>query len=90
MENLEALGYVKNYDMFAFPYDWRLPPCELQLRDQYYTKLKDQITETVKARGQPAVVIGHSMGNRTLQYFFNFGIFSAFLSSTSILFVVIF
>jgi hypothetical protein len=51
-------------------YDWRLPPHQLEIRDRYFTNLKQSIQDMSKDYG-PVVLVGHSMGNRVIQYFLN-------------------
>jgi triacylglycerol esterase/lipase EstA (alpha/beta hydrolase family) len=42
----------------------------LEERDKYFTRLKDMIEQTKRLNGgKKVVLIGHSMGNRTLSYF---------------------
>lgn len=36
IKDLKALGYTNN-NLRAMPYDWRLPPHMLEIRDQYFT-----------------------------------------------------
>src|SRR5690606_3680895 len=38
VENLRAVGYTDS-NMIARPYDWRLPPHYLELRDKYFSGL---------------------------------------------------
>eukprot|EP01127_Copromyxa_protea_P016156 TRINITY_DN4751_c0_g1_i1.p1 TRINITY_DN4751_c0_g1~~TRINITY_DN4751_c0_g1_i1.p1 ORF type:complete len:957 (+),score=156.27 TRINITY_DN4751_c0_g1_i1:1083-3953(+) len=72
IKNLEAMGYVtegENQNLYAFPYDWRIPPHYLEERDKYFSKLHDRIEEIKRRLQKPVVLVGHSMGNRIIQYF---------------------
>eukprot|EP01124_Arcella_intermedia_P023713 TRINITY_DN3825_c0_g1_i1.p1 TRINITY_DN3825_c0_g1~~TRINITY_DN3825_c0_g1_i1.p1 ORF type:complete len:984 (+),score=206.70 TRINITY_DN3825_c0_g1_i1:18-2969(+) len=68
IKNLEKLGYVDEKTLFARPYDWRIPPHYLEIRDKYFTNLYQSISQLTT----PIVLIGHSMGNRIIQYFLLF------------------
>lgn len=49
--------------MFLASYDWRLSFYNLEVRDQYFTKLQSTIETSMKAsNGIPAVIVTHSMG----------------------------
>lgn len=52
-------------------YDWRLPPHQLEIRDGYFTYLKNHIQMMRVTNSSPVVLLGHSMGNRVIQYFLN-------------------
>jgi len=71
VETLEALGYNET-NLQCAPYDWRIPPSVLEQRDGFYSWLKDEVEAMSKRNGQPVILTGHSMGNRTCQYFLNF------------------
>lgn len=45
-------------------YDWRLSFSNLEVRDSYFTKLKNTIELSKKQTGLKVVVITHSMGKR--------------------------
>ncbi|ORZ17995.1 phospholipid/diacylglycerol acyltransferase [Absidia repens] len=68
IENLSAIGYDSN-TMYMASYDWRLALGHLEVRDQYFSRLKTHIESMKQASGQKAVVIGHSMGSTVLYYF---------------------
>jgi hypothetical protein len=70
VENLMSLGYTDS-NLLCAPYDWRLPPCFLEERDVYFTFLKHRIEEMRLREKKKVVILGHSMGNRTIQYFLN-------------------
>jgi len=52
-------------------YDWRLAPRFLEERDGYFTQLKKSIADMRQRNNLPVVLLGHSMGNRTIHYFLN-------------------
>lgn len=68
IENLAAVGYDNN-NLHLAAYDWRLAYPDLEKRDKYFTKLKATIEITVKAEGEKAVILCHSMGGSVLLYF---------------------
>eukprot|EP01098_Paradermamoeba_levis_P014073 TRINITY_DN6604_c0_g1_i1.p1 TRINITY_DN6604_c0_g1~~TRINITY_DN6604_c0_g1_i1.p1 ORF type:complete len:843 (-),score=239.72 TRINITY_DN6604_c0_g1_i1:41-2251(-) len=71
IKTLEQLGYTDR-NLLAAPYDWRVPPYFLEKRDGFFSDLKKQIEDLVQLNdGTPAVLIAHSMGNRTAHYFLN-------------------
>jgi phospholipid:diacylglycerol acyltransferase len=62
IENLAFIGYDNN-NMYLASYDWRLSFYNLQVRDQYFSKLQAMIETSIKvSNGIPAVIITHSMG----------------------------
>jgi len=77
---LGSNGYVPEGSMFAHPYDWRMPPGLLQMRDRTFSRLKTKI-ETVVAeyeerhpmmQNRGVGIVALSLGNLFVQYFFNF------------------
>lgn len=70
IDNLRDLGYGE-HNLTAYGYDWRIPPAKLEERDGYFTKLKTGIENARIKNGLPVVIVAHSMGNRTTQYFLN-------------------
>jgi len=69
VENLESLGYTDGVNIMTAPYDWRLPYYYLEERDGYFTWLMNSIENMVEREKKPVVILGHSMGNRIIQYF---------------------
>eukprot|EP01105_Mastigella_eilhardi_P028779 TRINITY_DN972_c0_g1_i2.p1 TRINITY_DN972_c0_g1~~TRINITY_DN972_c0_g1_i2.p1 ORF type:complete len:804 (-),score=186.18 TRINITY_DN972_c0_g1_i2:89-2500(-) len=69
IENLEDFGYVEGYNMETCPYDWRLPPQNLEERDHFFSDLQARIEQLVSNTGNKVCLLGHSMGNRIIQYF---------------------
>eukprot|EP00658_Telonema_sp_P-2_P078006 TRINITY_DN720_c0_g1_i1.p1 TRINITY_DN720_c0_g1~~TRINITY_DN720_c0_g1_i1.p1 ORF type:complete len:649 (-),score=137.05 TRINITY_DN720_c0_g1_i1:63-2009(-) len=74
------MGVAPEDGMVAAPYDWRLSPDMLQMRDNFFTKLRHLIEEQVLKRpgvdcgSRPdhcpgIVVVAHSMGNNVFRYF---------------------
>ncbi|RCH85922.1 hypothetical protein CU097_008520 [Rhizopus azygosporus] len=68
IENLATVGYDTNNMHFA-SYDWRLSFSNLEVRDSYFTKLKNTIELSKKQTGLKVVVITHSMGGTMFPYF---------------------
>ncbi|OXC68404.1 hypothetical protein AYX13_03108 [Cryptococcus neoformans] len=68
VENLATVGYDTNsMDMAA--YDWRLAYYNLEIRDAYFTKLKNKIEMLHWHNKQKVVLCSHSMGGTLLVYF---------------------
>ncbi len=70
LENLATIGYDPT-NAFTAAYDWRLSYSNLEVRDQYFTRLKSHIETARKVSGQKAVLVSHSMGSQVLFYFFH-------------------
>ncbi|KAI9707081.1 MAG: hypothetical protein M1836_000041 [Candelina mexicana] len=70
LENLATIGYDPT-NAFTAAYDWRLSYSNLEVRDQYFTRLKSHIETALKVSGQKAVLVSHSMGSQVLFYFFH-------------------
>jgi hypothetical protein len=69
---IRMLAHEFGYDanaMVAAPYDWRLSPLELEVRDAFFSSLRMKIEVVVKKQGSPSIVIAHSMGNNIFLYF---------------------
>jgi hypothetical protein len=64
----QEFGYDSN-TLLGAPYDWRISPMELEIRDSFFTTLKMKIEITVKRHKRPAIVVAHSMGNNIFLYF---------------------
>lgn len=78
VENLYDLGYNDD-NLICAPYDWRVPFYYLEERDGYFSTLKVKIEAMVRREKKKAVILGHSMGNRIIQYFLNWvGLLSYF------------
>ncbi|KAG7134543.1 Phospholipid:diacylglycerol acyltransferase like protein [Verticillium longisporum] len=70
-ENLASIGYDPS-NSFTAAYDWRLAYPHLEIRDQYFTRLKNHIeTAFVASGGKKAVLVSHSMGGQVVFYFFH-------------------
>ncbi|KAK6194255.1 hypothetical protein LQW54_011640 [Pestalotiopsis sp. IQ-011] len=67
-ENLASLGYDPT-NSFTAAYDWRLSYRNLEVRDQYFTRLKSYIEIAHSSSGKKAVLASHSMGGQVLFYF---------------------
>jgi phospholipid:diacylglycerol acyltransferase len=70
LENLATIGYDPT-NSYTAAYDWRLSFKNLEVRDQYFTRLMMQIETSVKISGQKAVLVSHSMGGQVTFYFFH-------------------
>ena len=69
LENLATIGYDPS-NAFTAAYDWRLSYGNLEVRDQYFTRLKSYIEVAVHTSGAKTVLVSHSMGSQVLFYFF--------------------
>lgn len=70
LENLATIGYDPT-NSFTAAYDWRLSYANLEVRDQYFTRLKMYIEMAYKVSNKKAVLVSHSMGGQVLFYFFH-------------------
>ncbi|KAJ9118262.1 hypothetical protein QFC22_004173 [Naganishia vaughanmartiniae] len=68
VQNLAAIGYDTNAMEMA-AYDWRLSYMNLEIRDAYFTRLKNKIEMFKKTSGQKSVLTSHSMGGTVIMYF---------------------
>jgi len=68
IQTLADAGYDA-MSLDAAPYDWRIPPEHLEVRDHYFTRLKTRVEMMRKINGEKVVLMAHSMGNRCVQYF---------------------
>lgn len=72
---LQKEGYQEGVNLQAAPYDWRLPPSQLERRDGYFSGLIRQVEELYhNNHGTPVVIVGHSLGTKTAHYFLNFAL----------------
>ncbi|QLL31052.1 hypothetical protein HG536_0A08690 [Torulaspora globosa] len=68
IQNLGAIDYDPD-KMLTAAYDWRLAYLDLERRDRYFTKLKEQIELTHELSGEKVCLVGHSMGSQIVFYF---------------------
>ena len=68
LENLATLGYDPG-NSFTAAYDWRLSYRNLEVRDQYFSRLRSHIELALKTSGEKVTMISHSMGSQVLFYF---------------------
>lgn len=68
LENLATIGYDPT-NAFTAAYDWRLTYMNLEVRDQYFTRLKNHIEVAKEVSGKKVVLLSHSMGSQVLYYF---------------------
>eukprot|EP00045_Choanoeca_perplexa_P011545 m.123105 g.123105 ORF g.123105 m.123105 type:complete len:1130 (-) comp15670_c0_seq2:15-3404(-) len=67
--------YVNNWGyesstMIGMPYDWRLSPKRLSMRDDFFNQVKLGIEKAYLLNRMPAILIGHSLGNMVIGQFF--------------------
>jgi len=70
LENLATIGYDPT-NSYTAAYDWRLSYANLEVRDQYFTRLKMYIETAVKISNKKIVLVSHSMGSQVVFYFFH-------------------
>jgi phospholipid:diacylglycerol acyltransferase len=70
LENLATIGYDPT-NSFTAAYDWRLSYPNLEVRDQYFTRLMMYIETAYKTSNQKVVIVSHSMGSQVMFYFFH-------------------
>ncbi|TGO72278.1 hypothetical protein BELL_0472g00040 [Botrytis elliptica] len=68
LENLATIGYDPT-NSYTAAYDWRLSYANLEVRDQYFTRLKTHIELASKISNKKVVLVSHSMGGQVLFYF---------------------
>lgn len=68
LQNLGAIGYDPD-KMTTAAYDWRLAYLDLERRDRFFTKLKQQIELIHELSGEKVCLVGHSMGSQVVFYF---------------------
>ena len=70
---LKKVGYTDGKNLDAAPYDWRLPPSELERRDEYFTKTIEKV-ETLyhNNSGTKVVLLCHSLGCLCGEYLLRF------------------
>ena len=72
IQALKDAGYTDG-NLDAAPYDWRLPPSELEKRDGYFSNTMKQVEELYRRNDNtPVVLLCHSLGCKTGHYFLNF------------------
>ncbi|KAI9836160.1 MAG: hypothetical protein M1837_003448 [Sclerophora amabilis] len=70
LENLATIGYDPT-NSYTAAYDWRLSYSNLEVRDQYFSRLKAYIETSTHISGKKTVIMSHSMGSQVLFYFFH-------------------
>uniref|UniRef100_A0A1I8AHJ8 Lecithin:cholesterol acyltransferase n=1 Tax=Steinernema glaseri TaxID=37863 RepID=A0A1I8AHJ8_9BILA len=71
VDALVKWGYQRGKDIIGAPFDWRRAPHELE-KMGYYAMLRSTIETTYFYNGnKKVVVLGHSLGNPVLLYFYN-------------------
>lgn len=68
LENLATIGYDPT-NAFTAAYDWRMSYMNYEIRDQYFTRLKNHIEIAKHLSGEKSVLLSHSMGSQVLFYF---------------------
>lgn len=69
LENLATIGYDPT-NAFTAAYDWRRSYPNLEVRDQYFSRLKSYIETAVLVQGEKITLTSHSMGSQVVLYFF--------------------
>lgn len=69
LENLATIGYDPT-NAFSAAYDWRLAYANLEVRDQYFSRLKSYIETAALVKGEKVTLASHSMGSQVVLYFF--------------------
>ncbi|KAG0136051.1 Lecithin:cholesterol/phospholipid:diacylglycerol acyltransferase [Tuber indicum] len=69
IENLASIGYDPT-SAYTASYDWRLAYQNLELRDRYFSRLKNYIETAAKLSDKKVVLVAHSMGSQLAHYFF--------------------
>lgn len=69
-ENLATIGYDPT-NSFTAAYDWRLSYGNLEIRDQYFSRLKSYIETWATFNDRKVVLASHSMGSQVVFYFFH-------------------
>ena len=70
LENMASIGYDPT-NSYTAAYDWRLSYPNLEIRDQYFSRLKAYIESAVVFEGRKVVLASHSMGSQVMFYFFH-------------------
>jgi len=70
LENLATIGYDPS-NAYTAAYDWRLSYGNLEVRDQYFSRLKTHVETSARIQGKKVVLLSHSMGSQVLYYFFH-------------------
>ncbi|KAN0101678.1 LACT domain containing protein [Hyaloscypha variabilis] len=70
LENLATIGYDPT-NSFTAAYDWRLSYANLEVRDQYFSRLKMYVEMSNRVLKKKVVIVSHSMGSQVLFYFFH-------------------
>jgi len=65
-------GYEEGVDLDAAPYDWRIPPQELEARDHYFTNALSIIERMFHINGKKVVLLCHSLGCKVGHYLLKF------------------
>ncbi|KAF2102226.1 LACT-domain-containing protein [Rhizodiscina lignyota] len=68
LENLATIGYDPQ-NAFTAAYDWRLAYQHYEVRDQYFTRLKNHIELAARISNKKVTLLSHSMGGQVLYYF---------------------
>ncbi|ELA46669.1 hypothetical protein VCUG_01819 [Vavraia culicis subsp. floridensis] len=61
IRSLSLLNYDSN-SLIVFPYDWRISFEQLEQRDAFFTRLKNEVEMLYRIHNEKVVVLGHSMG----------------------------
>lgn len=70
LENLATIGYDST-NSYTAAYDWRLSYANMEIRDQYFTRLKRYIEMSHEVSHKKVILVSHSMGSQVIFYFFH-------------------
>lgn len=66
-------GYREGVNLDAMSYDWRLPPTQMEARDQYFSRTIERVERMYNENDEtPVVILCHSLGCKAGHYFLNF------------------
>ncbi|KAK0551283.1 phospholipid:diacylglycerol acyltransferase [Tilletia horrida] len=68
IENLAVIGYDSN-NLWLAAYDWRLSMANLEIRDHFFTRLKQKMEQNLFLHNKKTVLVSHSMGSTVFLYF---------------------
>lgn len=73
LDALEEAGYVREKNLDAMSYDWRLSPVQMEARDGYFSRVMDRVEQMYNDNNKtPVVIMCHSLGCKVGHYFLNF------------------
>eukprot|EP00703_Trepomonas_sp_PC1_P002362 JAP94244.1 hypothetical protein TPC1_13183 [Trepomonas sp. PC1] len=61
----KTYGYIENYNLFAFTYDWRQMSCEQESQHKFHTLIQ----RAKQLTGRRATIVGHSLGGILVEHY---------------------